>query len=121
LRKTITKAVNSGHGEAVLYAGAIGLLVSDIIPTPADSWYFYVQQKNKRKLENNEITSKEYWQREAFWYYTANPIWWSLVLATLYFTKGSLSNKVKVGLGVVALGGIVGVLNKNIEKDIKKI
>ena len=121
MKRTITKAIKEGHGEAVLYAGAIGLLVSDIIPTPADSWYFYVQQKNKRKLENKEITPKQYWEREAFWYYTANPIWWSLVLASLYFTKGALSNKVKVGIGIVALGGLVGVLNQNIKKDTQNI
>jgi hypothetical protein len=115
--KPISNAVKEGHGEAVLYAGAIGLLVSDIIPTPADSVYFYFQQKNKKKLEENQITPKQYWQREAFWYYTANPIWWSLVLSALYFTKGTLNNKVKVGLGIVAAGAVIGVINKNIKKD----
>lgn len=119
MRDTIKSAVSAGHGDAILYAGAIGLLVSDIIPTPADSLYFSLMQKNKKKLEDGEITPKQYWTREAGLYYGLNPLWWGLVLSALYFTKGNNTNKIKVGIGIVAAGAVVGVLNKNIEKDMK--
>lgn len=121
MKDSIKYAVKSGHGEAVLYAGALGLLLSDVIPTPADSLYFSLMQKNKRKLESKEITPKQYWQREAALYYGLNPLWWSLVLGALYFTKGEYTTKMRVGLGIIAAGGVIGVLNKNIQKDIKGI
>lgn len=121
MRDSIKSAVKGGHGEAILYAGAIGLLLSDVIPTPADSLYFSLMQKNKRKLENGEITPKQYWERDAFLYYSLNPLWWGLVLAALYYTKGEYTTKMRVGFGIIAAGGVIGVLNKNIQKDIKGI
>lgn len=119
MKATIKSAVESGHGDAVLYAGALGLLLSDIIPTPADSLYFSLMQKNKKKLQDGEITPKQYWTREATLYYGLNPIWWTLVLSALYLTKGDYTNKMKVGFGIIAGGAVLGVLNKNIEKDLK--
>lgn len=74
--KTINKGINQGHGEAILYAGLLGLVVSDIVPTPADAIYFRLMEKNKQKLNNKEITPKQYWTRDAALYYGLNPIWW---------------------------------------------
>lgn len=121
MKDSIKSAVKSGHGDAILYAGALGLLLSDVIPTPADSLYFNLMQKNKRKLEDGEITPKQYWTREAALYYGLNPLWWGLVLSALYLTKGHYTTKMKVGFGIIAAGAVVGVLNKNIEKDIRGV
>lgn len=115
--KSIDTAIETGHGNAIIYAGAIGLLLSDIIPTPADGVYFYLQQKNKAKLERKEITPAQYWKREAFAYYGLNPLWWSLVLGALVLTKGDYTNKLKVGLSIIGAGAVIGVLNRNIKKD----
>ena len=117
MQDSIKSAISSGHGNAVVYAGAIGLLLSDIIPTPADSLYFNLMQKEKRKLENKEITPKEYWTREAMLYYGLNPLWWSLVLGAVYFTKGDYTTKMKVGFGFVSAGFVFSVINSNIKKD----
>lgn len=121
MKDSIKLAVKGGHGNAILYAGALGLLLSDVIPTPADSLYFSLMQKNKRKLVSKEITPKQYWQREAVLYYGLNSIWWGVVLGALYLTKGEYTTKIKVGIGIIAAGGVIGVLNKNIEKDVKGI
>lgn len=115
--KSIDTAIKSGHGTAVLYAGALGLLVSDILPTPADSLYFYWQQKNKEKLNEGEITPKQYWVRDVSNYYLLNPIWWSLVLGAMIVTKGDVSEKAKVGLTIVAGGALIGVIYQNIKRD----
>jgi len=117
MRDSIKLAISSGHGNAIVYAGALGLILSDLVPTPADSLYFSLMQKEKRKLENNEITPKQYWTREALYYYGLNPIWWTLVLGSMYFMKGDYMNKAKVGLAIISAGAVFGVLNKNIEKD----
>lgn len=113
----LKSALKGGHGNAILYAGALGLLLSDIIPTPADAVYFRLQQSNKAKLEANQITPKQYWTRDAVAYYGLNPLWWGLVLGTLYLTKGDYTDKAKVGLGLIAAGAVFGVLSKNIRKD----
>jgi hypothetical protein len=117
MRDSIKLAVSSGHGNAILYAGALGLLLSDVIPTPADAIHFSFMQKQKRKLENKEITPKEFWRNQAISYYGLNPLWWSLVLGALYFTKGTYTTKLKVGLGVIAGGAVIGVIHNNIKKD----
>jgi hypothetical protein len=114
MKDTIQSAIKSGHGNAVIYAGAIGLLLSDVIPTPADAVYFYSVNKWKKQLENKEITPKQYWIRDAVAYYTYNPIWWAIVLSSLYYTKGNYSDKIKVGVAVISAGAVLAVINKNI-------
>lgn len=114
---SINSAIKSGHGEAVLYAGALGLLISDILPTPADSLYFYFESKNKEKLNKGDITPKQYWTRDVANYYLLNPLWWSLVLGAMVLTKGDVSDKAKVGLTIVAGGALIGVIYRNIRRD----
>jgi hypothetical protein len=120
MKDSIKLAVKSGHGNAIVYATAIGLLASDLIPTPADAVYFRLMAINKKKLEAKEITPKQYWTREAGLYYGLNPLWWGLVLTALYYTKGDYTNKIKVGFGLLAAGAVIGVLSKNIKEEEKK-
>jgi hypothetical protein len=117
MKKSIGGAIKSGHGDAILYAGALGLILSDIIPTPADAIYFRLMAKNNEKLKKGEITPKQYWTREAFMYYGLNPIYWSLVLGAIYFTKGGYNNKLRIGFAILAAGSVIGVLNKNIREE----
>lgn len=117
MQDSIKSAISSGHGNAIVYAGAIGLLLSDVIPTPADGVYFWLMKKERDKFNNKEITAKQYWTREAIAYYGLNPIWWGIVLGALYYTKGDYTNKLKVGLGLISAGAVAGVLYKNIKED----
>lgn len=120
MKDSFKQAIGGGHGNAIVYATAIGLLASDLIPTPADALFFRLMAKNKQKLEAKEISPKQYWTREALLYYGLNPLWWGIVLTALYYTKGDYTNKVKVGLGLLAGGVVVGVLAKNIKEEEKK-
>lgn len=118
---TIKEAVKTkGAGEAVLYAGLIGLVLSDIIPTPADAIYFRMMEKNKQKLEENKITPREYWTRDAMLYYGLNPLWWTLVLVAVVNTKGGINNKLKLGIGLIGAGAVLGVISKNIREEEKR-
>lgn len=114
---TIKDAVGKGAGEAVLYGGLIGLVLSDIIPTPADAVYFRVMEKNKLKLEEGSITPRQYWTRDAALYYGLNPIWWLLVLGVVVNTKGGLDDKLKLGIAIVGAGAVFGVISKNIREE----
>lgn len=114
---TIKDAVGKGAGEAVLYGSLIGLVVSDIIPTPADAVYFRMMEVNKRLLEENKITPRQYWTRDAALYYGLNPIWWLLVLGVVVNTKGGLDNKLKLGVALIGAGAVFGVISKNIREE----
>lgn len=101
----------------ILYAVGVGLILSDIIPTPADALYFYLQRINKQKLEKGEITVSQYWVRDAISYYGLNPIWWTGVLATTYFVGKTYEQKRNILIGLIGAGAVFGVLAKNIKKD----
>jgi hypothetical protein len=101
----------------ILYAVGLGLVLSDIIPTPADAVVFWRQGVNKQKLEKSEITPKQYWVKETANYYLLNPIWWgSVLLASHYFGK-TYEQKRNIFIGVIAAGVVVAVVSKNIKKD----
>ena len=113
----ITKAVKAGNGTAVVYAAMAGLFLSDIIPTPADAVYFWAERRLKQKLNNNEITPKQYWVRDAVGYYLYNPLWWLLVIGVVVSVKGDYTKKIKIGIGLIGAGAVVAILYKNIKKD----
>jgi len=118
--KSISSASESGHGTALLYAGLLGLLISDIIPTPADALVFKYQSKLKDQLEAKEITPKQYWLRDAAAYYFLNPIWWIIVILIVSNIKGDAERKLKFSIGIIAAGLVVAVIYKNIKKDEEK-
>jgi hypothetical protein len=115
--KSISGASQSGHGTALLYAGLIGLLLSDIIPTPADAIFFKYESKLKDQLEAKEITPKQYWLRNAAAYYLLNPIWWLIVILIISNIPGDAGKKLKFTVGILAAGLVVAVIYKNIKKD----
>jgi hypothetical protein len=119
--KEILDATQGPHANGVLYAGAVGLLLSNIIPTPADALYFHREKKLKEKWDNKEITPEKYWQKTATAYYVYKPVWWGLVITAMYFTKGDVKNKAKVGLMIVGAGAVVGIIYRNYTKDIQNV
>lgn len=119
--KEILDATQGPHANGVLYAGAVGLLLSNIIPTPADALYFYREKKLKEKWDNKEITPEKYWQKTATAYYVYKPVWWGLVISAMYFTKGDVKDKAKIGLMIVGAGAVVGIVYRNYTKDIQDV
>jgi hypothetical protein len=117
----ISKASEGKYGHGVLYAGAVGLILSDIIPTPADAVYFYYEKKLRDQWKSGKISPKQYWSKSVSAYYLLNPIWWTGVLATLYYVKGDVKQKAKIGLAVVGVGAVIGIIYRNYRKDIGEV
>lgn len=113
----IKNAIKGGHGTGVLYAGLLGLLASDLLPTPADGFYFLKQQRLKEKFIKGEITAKQYWTRETLNYYMTNGLWWTLVIGAVWSVKGDFRKKSEIAVGLIASGVVVGVIFMNIKKD----
>jgi hypothetical protein len=115
----ISEAVKGGHGTGVLYAGMLGLALSDAIPTPADALYFYRQQKLRERFEKGEISPKTYWVDETLGYYGYNVAWWLLLFGVVSMVKGDFRKKMELAVGLVAAGAVVGVIGRNIRKDVE--
>lgn len=103
----------------ILYALGIGLLASDLIPTPADALYFYKMRNNKEKLNEGLITPKSYWIKDAVGYYGYNALWWGTVLGASYLLGKNFTQKRNILIGLIAGGIVFSVLHKNIQKDEK--
>ena len=113
----IKTAVSSGYGIAVLVAAMSGAIIGDILPTPGDALYFWDQQRLKKKLEAGQITSKQFWIKNAAGYYLYNSVWWAAVLGVVVLTKGDFDRKLKIGLGLVGVGAVGSIIYTNIKKD----
>jgi hypothetical protein len=119
--KEISSATEGQYGTAILYAGAIGLILSDIIPTPADALYFHTEKKLRDLWVEKKITPKQYWVRSASAYYLYNPIWWILVLGAMHYKQGDFKDKAKIGLAMIGVGAVIGVIYRNYKKDIEEV
>lgn len=115
--KTIKSAVDAKHGNAVLYGALIGLVLSDLIPTPADAVYFSIEKKLRDKWKRGELTPRQYWVRETLAYYSLNPLWWAIIAGITMNVKGDTNTKLKVGMALLGSTAVVGVILKNISKD----
>lgn len=100
----------------LLYAGMLGLIASDIIPTGGDFLYFKKHKEWRDKWAKGELTSKQYWTRELLGYYTFNSGWWLMVGLAVYFTP-KYENKLKVGLALIGTSAVAAIIYKNITKD----
>lgn len=107
--------------EKLIYVALIAAAAGDLIPTLADAIFFSDQQKQKEKLNEGLVTPKQYWTREAILYYTLNPIYWLLIALIVYNIKGDYHVKAKIAIGLVALGIVIVVIQKNIKKDTEKL
>ncbi len=58
LNSEIKGVSESKFATAALYSAGIGLVLSDIIPTPADAAYFWAEKKLRDKWKNGEIRKK---------------------------------------------------------------
>ncbi len=109
--------MHDNHKIKLLYAVGIGLILSDIIPTPADSIYFIQQQKNKELLEKKQITPEQYWTRDVIMYYGLNPLWWASILGISALTGNTFEQKRNILIALIAGGAVLTVIHRNIKKD----
>jgi len=123
IKQQVSSAVDykSEHGKALLYALGIGLILSDIIPTPADAVYFKIERNLRNKWKEGQITPAKYWTLTTASYYGLNPLWWTLVFGVILLTKGSALKKLKYGSYLIGGGAVIAVVYKNIQADKKDL
>lgn len=113
----IAKVGASGAGLGGLYIAGLAFILADVLPTPADAMYFNAQRKLRLELEAGKITPKQYWERDALYYYAFNVIWWLIVFLITVAVKGDTKRKAIVFISLLSGGAVVGVISNNIRKD----
>ena len=104
--------------KQVMLAAGLGLIASNIIPTPGDAMYFYRKKKNIEKLNKNELTPTEFWSKDAFGYYFYNSAWWALILGGSMFLATDLKQpKVKTFVVLTGLAAVATVLYNNTRNE----
>lgn len=95
----------------------IGLIASDIIPTPADAIYFNVERRLRDKWKNGVITPEQYWTREAAAYYLLNPAWWAMIGGVSLIFHRDPRKQLGVLTALLGAGAVVAILASNVRKD----
>jgi hypothetical protein len=115
--QTVKEGLKSNQGNAVLYAGLLGLFLSDVIPTPADFFVFKIEKKLRDRWKRGEISPQEYWEKKALAYYLLNPVWWAIVAGVTISIKGDANKKLKIVGALIGSGAVLAIIYKNIQKD----
>lgn len=113
----IDKVINSGNGNAIIFTALLAGAVANTIPTPFDAIYF--RRVNTIEHEYNEglrtAENKEW--HIAGEYYLWTSLWYVCVFAFIYSLNGKYSDNVKILFSLIAVGFVVGAVQKNIEVD----
>lgn len=117
----IINASQGRHSDGVLYAGAVGIILSDFIPTPAEAAFYYREKNLREKWEAGNITSEKYYNGSYQSLHISKYIWWIGVLSAIYFYKGNTNEKAKFGLILVGAGAITGIIFKMMRKDLTEV
>jgi hypothetical protein len=117
----ILKSSEGRHSDGVLYAGAVGIILSDIIPTPAEAVFYYRERDLKQKWEEGKITPQQYYRGSYKSLHIAKSLWWIGVLGAMYFKKGTTQKKAMFGLALVGGGAIAGIIYRNMRKDFDEV
>ena len=105
--------IGSKKESGVLVPAAfLAIAVLDVIPTPTDIGYFYVE-----KYLDDHPETPNYWIYKTVNYYGWDVLWYLTLFGVTYAGGKNVSDKVKAGVGVVSLGAITYLLWKFSQKD----
>ena len=107
----VSKSKSSG---ILIPSTFLAIAVLDAIPTPTDIGYFYTE----RWLQNQQ-DNPNYWLYKTVNYYGWDVLWYTTLFGVTYATGRTVSDKLKVGIGLVSLGAIAYMLWKYTSKPVE--
>lgn len=113
----ISKVINEGNGNAIIYTALLGAMVANAVPTPFDAIYFKNINSLERKFDAGEISAEKLEWNVATQYYAWTALWYLTLFTGIYALGGKYKNNARILLAVVAGGLVVGAVQKNIEFD----
>jgi hypothetical protein len=112
-----SQVIKEGNGNTLILTALIAAAIANALPTPADGFYFSMQQKIKEQLENGEITPKQFWTKDILHYYTFTAAWYVFLILIVLALGGKYETNAKILILIISGGLVLGVWKKNIEKD----
>jgi hypothetical protein len=118
----ITKVINEGNGNAILYTALLGAMVANAMPTPFDAIYFKNVNQLERKFDGGEISAEKLEWNVAGQYYAWTALWYLTLFTGVYAFGGKYKNNARVILALVAGGLVIGTVQRNIQynKEVQK-
>ena len=113
----ISKVINEGNGNTILYTALIAAAVANTIPTPFDSVYFRRVNKLQRDYDEKKISAEKLEWHVAGEYYLWTSLWYATLFTGIYAFGGKYKTNARILLAVAAGGLVLGAVNKNIEID----
>ena len=113
----VEKIVKDGGGNTLIFTALLAAITANILPVPTDALYFRAQQRDKSRLENGEITPKQYWTRDILGYYSYTALWYIFLFTILQAVGGDYKNKARILMILLSGGLVIGVAQKNISRD----
>lgn len=113
--KDVKELFKGEYKETAFLVMGIGMMISDLIPTPADAIWIMCE----RWLEKNRmnLSPEEYWGRKMLAYYLPNAGYWLGITLLIYYLKFPFEDKLKIFIGLISGGAIVGFVLKYILED----
>ena len=103
--KEVKKTFKQESSKAIIPAAFLAFAFLDVIPTPTDIGYFYVEKYLK---DHPDIPN--YWVYQALNYYGWDVLWYLSLFGITYFAGKTVWNKVGLGVGVVSAGALAWLL-----------
>ena len=111
----ISKVINEGNGNTILYTALIAAAIANTLPTPFDSIYFRRVNKLQRDYDEDKISAEKLEWHVAGEYYLWTSLWYVTLFAGVYAFGGKYKTNARVLLAVASGGLVLGAVNKNIQ------
>ena len=109
--------IKEGNGNVILYTALLAAMAANAIPTIADGIYFRRINKLERDFDAGRISAEKLEWHVSGEYYVWTAAYYAGLFGLIYAFGGSYKNNIKIVLGVVSAGFVLGVVQKNIEVD----
>lgn len=115
----ISNIVKNGNGNALIFTAILSAAIFNSLPTPMDGVYFYRISQLKRDYESGKISAEKFEWHLCLEYYLWTSLWYLGIGGILLLANKDYKTNVKILGTFVAAGLVIGVVEKNIQKDKK--
>ena len=120
-KKQISSLAHGKNATGGLYTLLVGMSLGNLLPSPSDSAYFFLQTNLRDKWKRGEISAEQYWKLNSLYYYFVPFTYWALLALIVINIKGSSEQKIKIAGALVGSGIAVGIILKLMQNDKKQL
>jgi rhamnogalacturonyl hydrolase YesR len=117
MKLNFDRIVKNGDGNSLLLAAIIGGALANAIPTICDPIYFNRVSRMKREYQQGKRTAESYQWHLVGEYYLWTTTFYLGLGTILLMSNNKYENNIKLLLGLLGAGAVVGFTVKNVQKD----